>query len=98
MTRLGRPEALCFQARVRGCEPPALHVGHSFGKQAISHTTSQSARCEGREERELNDHAWTESCWCQLYSSLENIRNMDGDKLEGLCIDFTMPGSKERKF
>ena len=31
----------------------------------------------------------------QLHSSLENIRDMDADKLEGLCIDFTMPGPRE---
>ncbi|CAE7225203.1 unnamed protein product [Symbiodinium necroappetens] len=35
---------------------------------------------------------WLRSVDPELHSSLENIRDMDADKLEGLCIDFTMPG------
>ncbi|CAE7455503.1 unnamed protein product, partial [Symbiodinium pilosum] len=36
---------------------------------------------------------WLRSVDPELYSSLENIRDMDGSKLESLCIDFTMPGN-----
>jgi len=35
---------------------------------------------------------WLRAVDPELYSSLANIRDMDGSKLEQLCIDFTMPG------
>mmetsp|Transcript_99855 Transcript_99855/g.177724 ORF Transcript_99855/g.177724 Transcript_99855/m.177724 type:complete len:1782 (+) Transcript_99855:114-5459(+) len=28
----------------------------------------------------------------EIYASLENLRNMESDKLEHLCVDFTLPG------
>ena len=32
----------------------------------------------------------------QLYSSLANIRDMDSSNVEQLCLDFTLPGRRNR--